>query len=228
MEENIAKEAFEQIWPGDTDKFEFSVKYSDHFEAYNANIRKANNIITICMSRKWYTIDSEIKKGLIQVLLVKILKRKASTKNMELYEKFIKNLHIGIPKVVIDPLLEISFDRVNDEYFYGLIDKPNLVWGVDSKTKLGSYNYHTDTIMMSKVFYSAYTADAKNRDLIDYVMYHEMLHKKHKFKTKNGKSFHHTHEFRKREQEFKDAADVENRLKIFLRKQKGLFGLKFF
>ena len=50
-------------------------------------------------------------------------------------------------------------------------------------------------------------------------MYHEILHKKYKFKNSGNRSYHHTKEFRKREKEFEDP-DIESKLKQFLTKQK--------
>ena len=61
--------------------------------------------------------------------------------NMELYNLFLKNVHVAIPKTKSDPLLEESFNRANDAYFNGMMDIPNLEWGNDSTSKLGSYHY---------------------------------------------------------------------------------------
>ena len=129
---------------------------------------------------------------------------------MELYTIFIKKIHLGIKKTDIDPFLEKSFNRVNEKYFYGLIDKTNLVWA-NSTTKLGSYEYGNDTITISKLL-------KNDQELLDYVMYHEMLHKKHKFYTKNNRSFHHTKEFRKKEKEFHNSHILEKRINSLKRK----------
>ena len=127
------------------------------------------------MSKKWKTISKEIQIGLIQSLSLKIFKEKKKTTNIELYNIFMKKIHIAAPKIKFDPTLEKSFHKVNEKYFYGLIEKPNLVWGDFSLRKLGSYEYGSDTITISKVL--------QNQGfLIDYIMYHELLHKKHKFK----------------------------------------------
>jgi hypothetical protein len=50
-------------------------------------------------------------------------------------------------------------------------------------------------------------------DLLDYVVYHEMLHKKYKFVNKNGRNYHHTGNFKKKEKEFENQQQVERRLK---------------
>jgi predicted metal-dependent hydrolase len=129
-----------------------------------------------------------------------------------MYNIFLKKVHISIPKLESDPLLDESFERVNDKYFYGMIEKPNLSWGSLSHTKLGSYDYGTDMIKISQIL-------KEDDNLLDYVMYHEILHKKLKFNDKNGKSYHHTSEFRRMEKEYEDK-DAEKKLKALLRKQR--------
>jgi len=47
-----------------------------------------------------------------------------------------------------------------------------------------------------------------------------LLHKKHKFKTKNGRHHHHTSEFRKKEKEFPNAEQIEKKLELVLQKKK--------
>ena len=42
---------------------------------------------------------------------------------------------------------------------------PNLVWGKNSFRKLGSYEYGSDTITISKIFLES------DKSLLDYVMY---------------------------------------------------------
>jgi len=190
--------------------YTYSLKYSGKFKAYRANIRLCNNHVTLGLSKKWKSVGKEIQIGLIQELLLKLFKRrlkpsKKNTENIELYNLFMKKIHIAAPKTKTHPLLEASFDRVNRKYFLGLLDKTNLVWGNNSVRKLGSYEYGTDTIMISSIL-------REDLELLDYVMYHEMLHKKHKFERRNGKSYHHTSEFRQMEKKFENAELLERRL----------------
>jgi hypothetical protein len=115
----------------------------------------------------------------------------------------------------VDPILEKSFDRVNEKYFGNYLEKTNLLWGEHSFSKLGHYHYASNTITISKVL-------ADDEELLDYVMYHEMLHKKHKYYTKNGRSHHHTAAFRREERSFENP-DVEDKLLKYLRKKKFSF-----
>src|SRR3989338_5552735 len=147
--------------------------------------------------------------------MIKILRgKKYKTMNMELYNLFMKNVHLAIPKTKTDEILEDAFDRINEAYFNGMIDKPNLQWGNDSTSKLGSYEYGSDTITISAIFRNA------DRGLLDYVMYHEMLHKKFKFENKNGRNLHHSSEFKKMEAKFENRDSIEKEISRLARKHR--------
>ena len=105
------------------------------------------------------------------------------------------------------------FDKVNDEYFHGYMMTPNLVWGQHSLSLLGHYSFGTDTITISKAL-------REDADMLEYVMYHEMLHKKHKFdETPGGITRTHTKACREDEKKFR-IKDFEKRLTAFVRKKK--------
>jgi predicted metal-dependent hydrolase len=219
----IAQKAYLELYPdaklGD---YEFDLYYSGKFNDYNANIKIRGRHFRINLSSKWRNINEDIKIGLIQVLLNKILRTNVQTQNIDLYELFLKKVHITVLKQMSDPQLSESFDRVNEKYFFSIIEKPNLQWGKESVRKLGSYEYGSDTITISKILLNA------DNVLLDYIMYHEMLHKKHKFYTNNGRSFHHTKEFRDSEKKFENYESIEQMLKKFLRNARFMRKMSWF
>ncbi len=189
--------------------YETAVKYSDHFNDYGANIRVYHDKIILKLSKAWRHISEEIRIGLAEELLVSLFKMKKNTMNMDLYNGFIKNLHIAVKKEKPEQMLLDSFNRVNEKYFFNASDMPNIVWGDMTTRKLGSYDYRQDTITMSKVL-------EKRPDFLDLVMHHELLHKKHKFTSKNGRSLHHSSTFRKEEKQFENFEALEQELKRYL------------
>ena len=215
----LVKEAFQQLYPNKELRHSFCLKYSRKFRPYNANVKLHNQNLIFNLSKEWKKISREIQIGLIQELMLKILKGRISndkkrTINMELYNLFMKNVHLAAPKTKTDKILEESFNRVNDDYFNGMIDKPNLQWGSDSTSKLGSYEYGSDTITISAIFKD------ERQEILDYIMHHEMLHKKFKFKNKNGRNLHHSTEFRKTEKKFKDSGLIEKEITRIARKNR--------
>lgn len=210
---NIIQEAYSQLYPEKTFNYNTKIKYSNKFSDFNANVKKHYNNLEFSLSKKWKSVDRDIKLGIIQNLMNKIFKTKVKTNNIDLYNIFIKKLHLSIPKTESNPVLENSFNRINEKYFYGIIEKPNLKWGSSSIRQLGMYNYQTDTITVSTIF-------KNHMQVLDYIMYHEMLHKKFKFTNKKSRSMHHTSEFKKKEKEFENVQEMERLIKIITAKKR--------
>ncbi len=211
---NLGEQAFQQLYPEKTSAYQISVKYSRRFKSYNANVRIRSNALTFNFSRMWKEVDKDIQIGLMQELLVRVVKDKRKTMQMDIYHTFIKSLPAVIPKKEDDPILSASFSRTNEKYFNGLVEKPNLAFGNATTTKLGHYNFHTDTIEISSIFRKAEPA------LLDAVMHHEMLHKHLQYEAKPGRSRYHTSLFRQKEKEFENFYEVEKGLRQFLAKLK--------
>ncbi|MGV8141042.1 MAG: hypothetical protein ACP5NW_01220 [Candidatus Woesearchaeota archaeon] len=201
-----------------------SLKYSGHFSNYNANVKYTRSHIEFNLSRMWKDVDEDIQIGLIESLVIRMNKLKGiSTSNMKLYETFMRGLSKYAKSDDHDPELEESFNRVNERFFNGMMEKPNLLFASESFRKLGSYEYSTNSIYISTIFQGLPEDELR---LLDYVMYHELLHKKHTFNVKNGRHQAHTAIFKKDEKKFSHEAgiDMEKELNKWLRTKK--YGLK--
>ena len=216
---DILTEAFKGLFPDREPTHEMKLKYSGKFSGYNGNVRYTKTTMEFHLSREWKEIDRDIKIGLIQSLMQKTFKRQKetipkTTTNIEMYNIFIKKLHVGVPHDEQDPVLLSAFERINENFFEGRIGPTNLRWGaVESRTKFGSYAYAQDMITMNPVL-------KDKHEILDYVLYHEMLHKKMKFENTNGRNYHHTADFRKAEKSYPHAERLENELKQISRRQK--------
>ncbi len=197
---NLAEQALKRL--GYNCKLEIELVYSGRFKGYNANIKKGRKI-RVGLSKKWKDVNKEIQIGIIQKLFCKLFKIEKKTVNMDLYNKFIKKVHMTIRKTKSEPALESSFNRVNERFFNGMIDPTNLVFSKGRRT-LGRYDFTRDTIFISRHL-------TKDREALDYVMFHEMLHKHLKFKSGKRNSYH-TGEFKEREKSFPNWEKIEKRL----------------
>ncbi|MEM3154778.1 MAG: hypothetical protein QW165_04430 [Candidatus Woesearchaeota archaeon] len=207
----ILEQAYRELYPDGTASH-FILKYSGRFKGYNGNIKMRWGEITVNLSKQWKGVSPDIQKGLIQELLTRLFKTKKQTINMELYHNFIKSLPNVAPKTHTHPVLEQSFNRVNNRFFNGMMPQPNLKIG-NGINRLGTYEYATDTITISKIL-------MENEELMDYVMYHEMLHKKHQYKAKPGRQLHHSAAFKRDEARFPDAERLEIELNKIVRQNK--------
>ncbi|MAG38905.1 hypothetical protein CMO90_02345 [Candidatus Woesearchaeota archaeon] len=214
----LVEQAIKELFP--EKNYLTKLYYSKRFKDYNANIRYNHETVKFSLSKKWKDVSDEIQIGLMQTLLLKVFKQQKTTINIDLYNGFIKQLPKYSVVNNVSKSLKESFDRVNKIYFNYFMETPNLKWGKESFRKIGSYEYHSNTITISSIL-------KKENLLLDYVMYHEMLHKKLSFKTKNNRNFHHTSEFRKLECKYKEK-DVEKKLEKFLKKKKLLRTIRIF
>tara|TARA_Y100000310_G_C20635762_1_gene791067 strand:+ start:656 stop:1327 length:672 start_codon:yes stop_codon:yes gene_type:complete len=211
---NLIQESFQRLFPNKEFSYQTKLGYNRRLGDFNANVRLYQNTIEINLNLQWKDIDNEIKIGLIQHLLLKIFKHRTTTPNINLYNNFVKNIDILTPKTKSDPLLESSFLRINEQFFYNQLEQPNLQWGTASYRKLASYNYHNDTVTVSTLFQET------KPEILDYLMYHELLHKHHKFKHKNGRSSYHNKEFKEAEKKYPNYAAIEKELSGIIRNRK--------
>jgi hypothetical protein len=115
--------------------------------------------------------------------------------------------------------LDASFERVNQGYFLGKMSKPALKWNrLLTVAKMGHYQSSQDTVMLSLSLDHAEVPEY----VVDFVMYHELLHKKHGETILNGRRFVHTPEFRREEQQFEKFAEASAFLNRLARRQRGL------
>ncbi len=203
---NLIKESFNRLFPDKEFVYQTQMEYNRRLSDFNANISLHKDRIRINLNLQWKDIDEEIKIGLIQHLLGKIFKDKRNTPNIDLYHNFTRNIHILTPKTKSDPKLESSFLRLNELFFFNQLEPPNLQWGQASARRLAHYNFHNDTITMSTIFKDA------SQEVIDYVMYHELLHKHFKFTHKNGRTSYHSREFREAERKFANYQEKEKEI----------------
>lgn len=221
MEKNILQEAHELLFPHARAERIFKVTYSGRFKDFGGYLHMNGKVLELKLSRRFHGTSREIQIGMAQELLCKLFKRKKNTMFIDIYNNFVKNLHIAIPKTRNHPTLNDSFERINSRYFLGLVERPNLVWGKASKRTLGSYDYKTDTITISRIFQKA-----EDR-LLDYVMFHETLHKQRKFEVRAQKTIYHDGKFKRAEKIFENSEQTEKDVNKFVSKVrlKSFFGL---
>ncbi|MBL8209994.1 MAG: M48 family peptidase [Bryobacterales bacterium] len=109
------------------------------------------------------------------------------------------------PGGVVFDLVE-RFERLNREYFHGLMARPDLGWSVTGgRWELGHYDRSHHTIVLNRML----DHESVPAYVVDYVLYHEMLHLVFPVERKGGRRCVHPEEFRAREREFARYGDAE-------------------
>jgi hypothetical protein len=100
-----------------------------------------------------------------------------------------------------------SFERVNQKYFGGTMHRPRLTWSrTFTGRKFGHHDGVKDWVMVSSTLDRAEVPAF----VVDYLMFHELLHKKHGIRWRNGRGHAHTPAFYADERRFEryDEADA--------------------
>ncbi len=102
--------------------------------------------------------------------------------------------------------LNTSFERVNAQYFQGQMPKPRLTWSrVLTGRKFGHHDALRDTVLISSTLDRADVPAF----VVDFIMYHELLHKYFGLKWVAGRRDAHTAEFYAAEKRFAQHAEAE-------------------
>jgi len=96
--------------------------------------------------------------------------------------------------------LGAAFARVSAAYFDAGLPRPRLAWSQSyTMRKFGHYDYAHDTVMVSSTLDRADVPAF----VVDYIVFHELLHKQLGLTWRNGRKAAHTPQFRRAEQRFK-------------------------
>lgn len=105
--------------------------------------------------------------------------------------------------------LAAAFDRVNAAYFHNRMPRPALTWSaLFTGRKFGHYDFVRDTVMISRTL----DHPAVDEFVLDYVLYHELLHKKHGLRFSNGRHYAHTGDFAREEKRYPRYREAETAL----------------
>lgn len=171
-------------------------------------------------------------KGLAYILLGKLLRKKIPAGAREVYSAYIKsdavrlkateNKRIRGRKVVTTSKgtiydLDEIFHGINRLYFGGSIPKPSLTWSAKKTYRiLGHHDATHGHIAISK---SLDSSDVP-RYVVEYVVFHEMLHIHHPTKHVNGRRYNHTAAFKRDEKKFEYFEQAEKWIERNVRKLK--------
>lgn len=187
----------------------------------NHTIRIRAGEVYVRISEICHDMPLPCQRGLAYVLVGKLLRKRIPAGAREVYAAYSKsdalreraavNKRARGRKVVTSPkgavydLVEI-FDDVNAKYFADSIPRPVLTWSARKTYRiLGHHDATHDHIAISR------SLDSRDvpRYIVEYVVFHEMLHIAHPTKHINGRRYNHTPAFKRDERKFAyyDAAE---------------------
>jgi predicted metal-dependent hydrolase len=197
------------------------------FAGLNHTVRLHENRLAVRLSDICTNAPTEVYQSLAFILLARLYRKTIDGLYYRTYRCFIlaediqekarlartqRSRHLRLTNArgkYVD--LESLFNRLNHEYFQGSLARPRLSWSArKSRYVLGRYDATHNVIFISRIF------DARNLPayVIEYVLFHEMLHLKHQSRIHASRMMVHTPEFKAEEKTFRDYERAKLALKL--------------
>ena len=218
----IFAKAFRSVRPR-TAMPEFDVRFRPYADINNV-VRLKEGRLEVGLSDLLETAPASVVESIAYILLCKLYRKPIPKRYQARYRQFLNRRHvrekvhairrvrgrkwIGAPEGEHFHLEEI-FDGLNERFFNGLLGRPRLSWSRSaSRTLLGHWDAAHNAIIVSRVF----DRPAMPRMLVEYILYHEMLHLKYPVKHRRMRRCVHSPAFRAEEKLFPQYAEAKRLL----------------
>jgi predicted metal-dependent hydrolase len=188
----------------------------------NHTIRVREGRVFVRIAELCREMPANAQKALAYILVAKLFRKKVPEKARQIYTNYAKNQEIRAQatenkktrgrKIITSAQgdfydLEKIFAELNRVYFKDSLPKPVLTWSSRKTFRvLGHHDSTHETIVISR------SLDDKKvpRYVVEFVLFHEMLHIFHPTEHRNGRRFNHTPQFRRNERKFKYFEQAED------------------
>lgn len=167
-----------------------------------------------------------VQEALAHVLLAKLFRKRIDPDQDRCYREFVNRSEVrqqafavrrtrgrkqmGSPQGVQYDL-DAMFDALNGRYFESQLAKPTLGWSTrGSRRLLGHYDPAHESIVLTRLLDSPTVPEF----VVEYVLFHEMLHVKHPVEYRPRRRCVHTTAFKREEKTFPDFDEAN----LFLKK----------
>lgn len=195
------------------------------FANADSSVRLENGAIQVRVSDILEGAPAAVTESLAHILLGKLFRKPVARAHSHRYRVYLNRKDISRQLQVVRQLrgrkhlsgpqgkvhnLEPIFERLNAQFFNGLLGRPNLGWSMGrSRSMLGHFDPSHNAIVISRIF------DELSTPLLalEYVMYHEMLHLQFPVDHSRTRRCVHTRDFREAEKRFPLLAQARDALK---------------
>lgn len=226
MNENLAQiknfyeEAF-QTFDASRKPLEIQIRFYPYI-GINHTIRVRNGKVFVRIAEICREMPLAAQKALAFILVAKLLRKKVPPRARQIYSDFIKTEEIRGKatenkrrrgrKIITSARgdfydLDEIFGNLNETYFKNTLPKPVLTWSSRKTYRiLGHHDSAHETIVISR------SLDDRKvpRYVVEFVVFHEMLHIFHPTIHQNGRRYNHTPAFRRNEKKFRCFEEAES------------------
>ena len=223
--EDIYRRVFRELKPrAPTPSFAFEYRPFANVDSFIRR-EEANGAVRVRMSDLLEGAPAPVHEALAFILLSKLYRKPVPERYNRRYRLFLHRADVRKKMLLLrqirgrkpmrDPrgecydLVEV-FEDLNARFFDGLLAQPQIGWSQrPSRTMLGHFDPAHNAIIISRIF------DRREipRFLMEYIMFHEMLHLRHPVEHAAGRRCVHTREFKQAERAFPRVAEARALLK---------------
>jgi hypothetical protein len=219
----IFQETYNELRP-DTSLPELEIEFFA-FANVNNTIRLRNGRLLVRLSDLLEGAPDTVLKAIAHILLAKMYRHPIDGGHAARYRKYLASHEIVRKAHLVRQMrgrkllrsprghfydLDVIFEDLNTRFFHGLMARPRMSWS-QTKTRrvLGHYDPAHNAIVISRIF----DHPAMPRYVLEYIVYHEMLHLKHPVRLRGSRRCVHSPEFQAEEKLFPGVAHANAFLK---------------
>lgn len=216
-------QAYEHVRPG-TSLPDFEVRFFA-FANLNNTIRLRRGRVLVRLSDLLEAAPEAVLYAILHILIAKLYRRKIDAAQSALYRRYTGSQTISRKTHLIRQMrgrkriespqgrhyhLEEIFEDLNRRFFHGLMARPQMTWSrSDSRLNLGHYDPAHNTIVVSRIL----DQPSLPKYVIEYLVFHEMLHLRHPVKLRGSRRCVHPRAFQEEEKIFPQLTEAKNFLK---------------
>jgi hypothetical protein len=190
------------------------------FANLNNTIRLRNGRLLVRLSDLLEGAPETVLRAIAHILLAKIYRKPIDRGHASCYRKYVGSSEITRKAHLVRQIrgrkllkparghvydLDIIFQELNTRFFHGLMAQPRMSWS-QARTRriLGHYDPAHNAIVISRIL----DHPAMPRYVLEYIVYHEMLHLKYPVRLRGSRRCVHSKEFQAEEKLFPRMADA--------------------
>ncbi|HWF92839.1 MAG TPA: hypothetical protein VN684_11180 [Terriglobales bacterium] len=197
------------------------------FASLNNTIRMREGRLHVRVSDLLQGAPEDVMEALAHILLAKMYRKPIGREFSLRYRRYTASRHVIEKAHLIRKIrgrkrmqtpqgraynLEAIFDDLNIRFFHGLLARPQMSWSQSqARNRLGHYDPAHNAIVISRAF----DHPRVPQSVLEYIVYHEMLHLKHPVKLRGSRRCVHSAEFQAEEKLFPAAAEAKRFLLHF-------------
>ena len=218
----IFREAFRTLRPR-TPAPEIEVEFRPYADINNV-IRIRDGRLVVGLSDMLEGAPRSVLEAIAFILIAKLYRKPVPKQHQNRYRQFLNRRSVRRQAHLIRRVrgrkwlsspqgnhfhLEEIFDDLNQRYFDGQLERPRLSWSrTAARASLGHYDSAHNAIILSRLF----DRPDVPRFLVEYLLYHEMLHIKHPVVHQRSHRCFHPAQFRQEEKRFPQFREAKSLL----------------